>query len=294
MMPATRAIPKELLPVGRKPAIAWIIEEALEAGIDRIIVISSPRKPAIDAYLLSEREPRKTFGRQKRTRQRGSSTESVPSDPFQIYPAQPDQIISNPMHTNPIEIIYQPEPKGLGDAVRIAHSVLGSEPFALLLPDELLIGGSRLLSTMLDDFERTGQSGVSLLEVDRSEISSYGCAAIAPSSYGDERLKVTGCVEKPEPFAAPSCYALCGRYVLGHEVLSLLGQIEPDESGEIQITTALNRAAGNCGLAGFVVREEDGRIDIGNWEGWLEANSRLFANEQPFEAMAIASSMTVD
>lgn len=255
MLPATRAVPKELLPVGRKPAIEWVLEEASEAGIDWFVIVSSPRKPAIDAYLLSR------------------------SDPAGILDAIEGTRGGEPPEGH-IELIHQSEANGFGDAVRLAHSVLGTEPFALLLPDELLLGGARLLKVMLDDFRRTGQSGVSLLEVDRTEISAYGCAAVGSNAFGAERLDVTGCVEKPDPYDAPSNYALSGRYVLGPDVLDLLESIDADETGEVQLTTALNRAASRSPLAGFVVRDEDGRVDVGNWEGWLDANSRLFASDE--------------
>ena len=255
MLPATRAVPKELLPVGRKPAIEWVIEEATEAGVDWFVVVSSPRKPAIDAYLLGRNET--SVG------QEGGK-----------WPCTTE------IHGGNIELIHQPMARGLGDAVRLAHSILGSEPFALLLPDELLLGGSRLLSAMFEDFERTGQSSVSLLEVEPSEIKAYGCARLAPKTFGDERLLVTGCVEKPDPYAAPSSFALSGRYVLGPDVLDLLEGIEADARGEVQITPALDQAAQKNGLAGFVVREEDGRVDVGNWEGWLSANARAFESEE--------------
>jgi UTP--glucose-1-phosphate uridylyltransferase len=252
MLPETKAVPKELLPVGGKPAIQWALDEAREAGIDRFVVVSSRHKPAIAAYLLGP---------------------NCASDPF-CGRARPDRAdLSN----SNIEIVYQPFALGLGDAVRIARSVVGSEPFALLLPDEILLGGARLLRTMIDDFTFTGRSGVSLLHVDRADIGSYGCAAVAPIPENLERFLVTACVEKPQPFEAPSSFALSGRYVLAPEVLDLLDSLEPDEHGEVQITEALDRAARATALVGFEVRKQDGRVDVGNWPGWLDANIRAFA-----------------
>jgi len=252
MMPASSAIPKELFPVGRKPAIQWAINEALDAGIEQILVVSSSRKPSIAAYFLGDRQTDTVFGRASWRRR-------------------------NILPNSQVRIVNQPTARGLGDAVHIAHLALGSEPFALLLPDEILLGGSRLLRVMLDDYERTGDSGVSLLQVDQSEIGSYGCAVVDSNSYGDERLRVSACIEKPDPSTAPSCFALSGRYVLGSDVLDLIGEVKPDRRGEVQLTSALNRAASTFGLAGFVVREEDGRVDVGNWQGWQEANVRCFS-----------------
>lgn len=264
MLPATRAVPKELLPVGRKPAIEWAISEAIDAGIDWFVIVSSPRKPAIDAYVLGLNDP-----------------ETIPN------------VSKPPLATEfaggHIELIHQPVARGLGDAVRLAHSVLGAEPFALLLPDEILLGGSRLLKSMLDDFEHTGQSGVSLLEVDRSEIGSYGCAAIDENLSSGERLRITRCIEKPNPTIAPSCYALSGRYVLGADVLDLLDGVEADRGGEVQFTPALDEAAMKWGLAGFIVRDEDGRVDVGNWDGWLEANARLFSTDDSDDILTSAA-----
>lgn len=263
MLPASSAVPKELLPVGRKPAIQWAINEALDAGIEQILVISSARKPSIAAYFFGNKRTDDLFSRSNR-RRRGMLPNSQ------------------------VRIINQPSARGLGDAVRIAHLALGSEPFALLLPDEILLGGSRLLRVMLDDFERTGKSGISLLRVDPAEIEFYGCAEVTPDPYDDERLSVTACIEKPSPLAAPSCFAISGRYVLGTDVLDLLDTAEAGETGEVQLTPALDRAASTGGLAGFVVREEDGRVDVGNWHGWQEANVRCFAddaaNETPVPA----------
>ncbi|HUY06800.1 MAG TPA: sugar phosphate nucleotidyltransferase [Acidimicrobiales bacterium] len=257
MLPASSAVPKELLPVGRKPAIQWAINEALDAGIEQILVISSSRKPSIAAYFFGNKRSEDLFGRSNR-RRRG--------------------ILPN----SQVRIVNQPSARGLGDAVRIAHLALGAEPFALLLPDEILLGGSRLLRVMLDDFERTGESGISLLRVDPTMIEFYGCAQVTPGP-DDERLSVTACIEKPHPLTAPSYFAISGRYVLGPDVLDLLDTVEADETGEVQLTTALDLAASTGGLAGFVVREEDGRVDVGNWQGWQEANVRCFADDAALE-----------
>lgn len=268
MLPATRAVPKELLPVGRRPAIEWAISEAIDAGIDNFVVVSSQRKPAIDAYIRTLEDPEEV-PEMLRPRRR------VGRDDIRV------------------ELIHQEDARGLGDAVRLAHSLMGTEPFAVMLPDEILLGGARLLRSMLRDFEHTEQSGISLLQVDHSEIGSYGCAVIDPNLSSRERLRVIGCVEKPDPLDAPSSYALSGRYVIGMEVLDLLDEVQPDEKGEIQFTPALNRAAIERGLAGFIVREDDGRVDVGNWEGWLEANARLLSSGANEDVLASATNREI-
>ncbi len=240
MMPASAAVPKELFPVGCQPTIRWSALEIAEAGIEQLIVVSSPLKPAMDAYLAG---------------------------PLSVELPQ--------LH---IEVVHQPVARGLGDAVRLASSLLGGEPFAVLLPDEILLGGARLLRAMLADYERSGQSSVSLLEVERSDIGSYGCAAVTPRGGSEDQWIITSCIEKPEPASAPSNLAISGRYVLGPDVLEPLKEVVPDHRGEVQLTDALAIAASSTHLAGFRVLEEDGRVDVGNWAGWLDATGRLGAS----------------
>jgi len=255
LLPATKAVPKELFPVGGRPAIAWALSEAAEAGIERVVVVSSPRKSAIERYL--DREVQAVGG----------------------AAAQPDSSRSFPQ----VSVVYQRSPAGLGDAVRVGRLAVGAEPFAVILPDEILLGGGRLLREMLDGYEHTGRSQVSLLAVEPDEIGSYGCAELAPGPPAGWRLAVAGCVEKPDPAAAPSHYALSGRYVLGPQVLDELDALEPGARGEVQLTEALDRTARRLGLDGVEVRAEDGRLDVGNWQGWLEANVRLLG-ERPARA----------
>ena len=181
LLPATRAVPNELFPVGGRPAIEWALSEAAEAGIERVVIVSSPRKSAIEAYL--EREVRAADGPV------GPATEPAGPRPFPR-----------------VTVVHQLTPAGLGDAVRVGRAAVGTEPFAVLLPDEILLGGGRLLREMLDGYERTGRSQVSLLSVEPDEISSYGCAELAPGLRQERHVPVAGCVEKPMPAAAPSNY----------------------------------------------------------------------------------------
>jgi UTP--glucose-1-phosphate uridylyltransferase len=238
MHPATKAVPKELLPVGRQPALQWAIDEALSVGIDHLVVVSSPRKPAIAEYLAD------------------LSAEGS------------------------IDVVYQQVPAGLGDAVRIARDYLESESFAVLLPDEVLLGSGRLLSAMLDEHARTGRSNVGLLRVNREEISSYGCAVVDDRRVSRSGVAVSGCVEKPAPSEAPSTFALSGRYVLGPDVLSQLDFVAPGTFEEVQLTDALDRAARRGGIDGSEVEPADGRFDVGNWDGWLAANVQLFSQKE--------------
>jgi UTP--glucose-1-phosphate uridylyltransferase len=234
MLPATRAVPKELLPVGTQPAIQWAVDEAVAAGIERCVIVSSLRKPSIEAY-FEEQDP----------------------------------------HDCAIEIVNQPTAAGLGDAIQTARGAFGNDPVAVLLPDEVLLGGARLLRAMLDDFTRTGCSNVSVMPVAREEIGAYGCADLTPRPGADLSYDIVACVEKPTLDDAPSSFALSGRYVLGPDVLDALGRVRRDPRGEVQLTDALDAVARTRGLVGIEVLPSDGRVDVGNWDGWLEANNRL-------------------
>lgn len=235
MLPASEAVPKELFPVGGVPALQWVLDEAESAGIERLVVVSSPRKPEIAAYLTGRRP---AFGE--------------------------------------FELVVQQEPLGLGDAIRVARHAVGDEPFAVLLPDEILLGGGRLLGEMLDAFSHHGRSVVSAMAVDREEIAAYGVIVPAEPKEPDGP-SVVGCVEKPDPESAPSLLALSGRYVLGRDVLDVLDGVGPGAKGEVQLTDGLDRAARSAGIDSVDVREDDGRVDVGNWQGWLDANVRTLA-----------------
>jgi len=234
MLPASSAVAKELFPVGGVPALQWVLDEASGAGIERLVVVSSPRKPEIAAYLTGR-----------------------------------------PLAFSEFELVVQQEPKGLGDAIRVARQAVGDQAFAVLLPDEILLGGGRLLSEMLGVFNKNGRSVVSVMKVPREEVSAYG--VIVPSEADGTGPSVVGCVEKPAQKEAPSLFALSGRYVLGHDVLDVLGDLGPGAKGEVQLTDGLDRAARSTGIDSVEVSEEDGRVDVGNWQGWLDANVRTLA-----------------
>jgi UTP--glucose-1-phosphate uridylyltransferase len=255
MRPATHAVPKELLPVGGRPAIDWILTEAWSSGIEHVIVVTSPRKWMIDEYLECH-------------------------DPICGTP-EPSGGIERPLQ---ISCVEQSEPRGLGDAIRRGAAVVPGVPIAVLLPDELMLGGALLLSSMLGHHEHTGSSIVSLAEVPTDEIESYGCARIGRPVDGG--VAVTGCVEKPASNEAPSRFALCGRYVLEPCVVAHLGLLGADGSGEIPLTPALDRAGRRGELLGCAVTPSDGRVDVGNWSGWLDANRFAFApsGERPLLA----------
>lgn len=227
--PITRTVPKELLPVMATPALQLVVEECAGAGIDHVVLVSSHAKPAIAAFALDV-------------------TEHMPG--------------------MRVSVAYQDEPLGLGHAIGCARDAVGAEPFAVLLPDELM-GDSSLLSQMIQVCEGTGGSVVGLKQVPRDEVSVYG--VVAPAGLIDEAgvIALAGMVEKPAVEDAPSDLIIIGRYVLTPDVFGLIDQVQPGAKGEIQITDALRMQAESGPFHGVLSRIR--RHDTGNPLGWLMA-----------------------
>lgn len=250
MRPASAAVPKELLPVGGRPAIDWILDELRRCAIERVLVVTSPLKPAIESYLSNHTASR-------RGDRQGDSSPAGELD---------------------IELVVQRSPRGLGDAILVARQVMGRGPMVVMLPDELMLGRSTLLESMLTYHRHRNRTVVGLLEVPRCEIGSYGCAEVVGRD-DDGALTIASCVEKPDPLVAPSNMALCGRYVLHDDALDALSEVAPDHRGEVQLTPALDAVARRGRLDGIEVQERDVRVDVGSWPGWLEANQFAFGPE---------------
>lgn len=186
-----------------------------------------------------------------------------------------DAYVTSGACAHPARLVAQREPRGLGDAVLVGARDHAGEPVAVLLPDELLLGGSRLLRSMLDLAAREQRSVVSVMEVARDDVSAYGCARLTGVEVDGEPL-AGGFVEKPMPESAPSRLVLTGRYVLGPDVIEEIEDTPPDATGEIQLTGALDRAARRRAVICVRVRRSDMRLDVGTWPGWLHANEVAF------------------
>jgi len=247
-LPATKAVPKELMPIFDTPAIQLVMDEAIGAGATRIVIVTSPNKPAIEQYVQPSPDVVKRVRDTGRT-ELAARLERIGRD---------------------VEVVFalQDEPRGLGHAVSCAREQVGNEPFMLLLPDELM-GGPALLSQMVAMCERDDKSVVGLKQVPMSEVASYGVVTTisAPSATGE--VTVTGVVEKPKPEESPSDLILIGRYVLMPEMFDLLAGLKPAASGEIQLTDALLLGANERKVLG-VVSDID-RYDTGTPLGWLKA-----------------------
>lgn len=234
--PATRAIPKELLPIVDTPALQLIVDEAVEAGMHRIVIVTSRSKPAIEAYVAAAPD---VIGRR---RGEGPELEVV--------------------------ICYQDQPRGLGHAVACAREAVGDEPFAVLLPDEIM-GDPSLLARLADDCTATGGSVVGLKQVPIEQVSSYGVVDPKGGPDASGRVAIAGMVEKPTVADAPSDLIIIGRYVLTPDVFDALETVMPGASGEIQLTDALRVQASSGPFHGVI--SDVRRFDTGTPFGWLTA-----------------------
>lgn len=256
-LPATKAVPKELMPIGDTPAIQIIIDEALGAGIEHIVVVSSRSKPAIEAYFTADDALVAAL------REQGKDDVA-------------DRLAAIGRDWR-VTIVYQDEPRGLGHAVGCSREAVGDEPFAVLLPDELM-GDSSLLAHMNGVCASTGGSVVGVKQVPRHQVSSYG--VLAPKGPIDDEgvIPVADLVEKPPVHAAPSDYILIGRYVLTPDVFDEIDRLTPGAGGELQLTDALRAQAARSPFSG--VLSQTARYDTGTPVGFLEA-AIAFALQHP-------------
>jgi len=247
-LPVTKAVPKELLPIGDTPAIQLIIDEAIGAGIEHVVVVSSRSKPAIERYF-----------------ERDDELIAAMRDKGKDDVAERLARIGRDWR---VTITYQDNPRGLGHAVGCARAAVGDEPFAVLLPDELM-GDSSLLAQMNGVCARSGGSVVGVKQVPRDEVSAYGVLDPSGPIDDDGVIPVRDLVEKPAVDVAPSEYILIGRYVLTPDVFDEIDQLAPGSGGELQLTDALRAQAARSPFHGVLSRIE--RYDTGNPVGFLEA-----------------------
>jgi len=251
-LPATKAQPKEMLPLLDKPAIQYVVEEAVHAGLTDILIITGRGKRPIEDH----------FDR------------SIELEHFLESKGKFEELKQVREITDMASIHYirQRDPLGLGHAVSVAEDHVGGEPFAVLLGDDIMAESNPLLSEMLRVHERYGRSVLAAMEVSREEIRLYGC--IEPEFVEDDRLaRVLSVVEKPEPENAPSNLAAIGRYVLTPEIFDALRDLEPGVGGEIQLTDAINALAQQQAVYAYVF--EGGRFDVGNKLDYMKAMIEL-------------------
>jgi UTP--glucose-1-phosphate uridylyltransferase len=254
-LPATKAMPKEMLPVVDKPAIQYVVEEAAQAGIDDILVIIGRNKNAISNHFDSVPELEAKLAEKGDTGRLARVLQS--SDLADIH------------------FVRQGEPKGLGHAVLRARTHVGDSSFAVLLGDDLIDERDPLLVDMIAAHERTGAAVIALMEVDPASIHLYGAAAVEPTDT-DGVVRVTDLVEKPAAEDAPSNLAVIGRYVLPASVFGILENTPPGKGGEIQLTDALQVLAterGGPGVVGVIFGGR--RYDTGDRVDYIKAIVQL-------------------
>ncbi len=257
-LPATKAMPKEMLPVVDKPAIQYVVEEAVGAGIEDILIIIGRNKNNLANHFDSVPEL------EDKLRAKGDASKLAK--------------VEHSSELADIHFVRQGEPKGLGHAVLRAKAHVGDHPFAVLLGDDLIDERDPLLAKMLEEHRRTGAAIVALMEVDPEQIHLYGCAVAEPTDDPDV-VKVGGLVEKPAQEDAPSNLAVIGRYVLAPNVFDVLEHTEPGKGGEIQLTDALQELAADPngpGVYGVIFRGR--RYDTGDRVDYIKAIVQLAAD----------------
>lgn len=246
--PVTKAVPKELLPIVDVPAIQLVIDEAVAAGCDHIVVVSHVSKTPIERYLTPDeavvakvRDSGRT-GMAERLGRIGSDVK--------------------------ISVVHQDAPRGLGHAVGCARAAVGNVPFAVLLPDEVM-GDASLLGSLADSVASTGTGAVGLMRVPADEVSAYGVITPSASSPHEGPFEIVDVVEKPRREDAPSNLIIIGRYVLTPDIFDEIDRLAPHANGEIQLTDALRAQADRSPLTGLLNRSK--RWDTGTPMGWLTA-----------------------
>jgi UTP--glucose-1-phosphate uridylyltransferase len=250
-LPATKAQPKEMLPVVDKPAIQYVVEEAVAAGIDDILIITGRNKRTLEDHFD------RNFELEHQLQAKGKTGDL--------------SLVVELAELADIHFVRQGEPLGLGHAVSVARKHVGDAPFVVMLGDDIMDEHSTVLTDMIKGFDDHGSSVVALMEVEPEAISAYGCAAVREQS--GSLCEITEIVEKPAVDVAPSNLAVMGRYLFTPEIFDHLAEVQPGVGGEIQLTDAIQRQLQNGTVYGFTFA--DGRFDIGKKIDYLRATVEL-------------------
>lgn len=250
LLPATKTMPKEMLTIVDRPLIQYAVDEAREAGVEQLIFVTGRGKASLVDYFDMAYELERTMG------DKGKSL-----DPLASSHARFGELVT----------VRQQQPLGLGHAVWCARDIVGDEPFAVLLPDDLMVGKPGALKQMVDAYNKLGGNIVCAEEVPADKTSSYGI--VDPGSRDGNVTEVKGLVEKPDPSVAPSNIGVIGRYILQPEVMEALSAHEKGAGGEIQLTDAMAKLIGSQPFHAVTVEAD--RHDCGNKKGFVLANLAL-------------------
>lgn len=256
-LPATKSVPKELLPVHDRPLIEYAVDEARAAGIERFVFVNARSKHALERHFLPD-------------------------------PVLEAELMAKGKHAalkkirdlelgDRLTVVYQDKPLGLGNAVLCARRIVGNAPFAVLLPDDFILADRPCLAQMIEAWSDIGGNLVATMDVGRERISSYGCLDVV--SERDGILTARGVVEKPAPEKAPSSHAVIGRYILQPGIFERLVVTAPGAGGEIQLTDAIAAESRVTGLHGFAFRGR--RFDCGQPAGMAEATLAVSTLSEP-------------
>ena len=257
-LPATKASPKEMLPVVDKPLIQYGVEEAIQSGIGNIIIVTGRGKAAMEDHFDVSYELEQLLGSKKKT------------ELLKVA-----RSIAEMAH---ISYVRQKEALGLGHAVLRAKELVGHEPFAVVLSDDVIMAQKPCIRQLVDVHEQYGASVLALMEVPKEQISAYGVVDAEPVPGNDRLFKIRNMVEKPKAADAPSNLAIIGRYVLAPEIFSYLESTEAGSGGEIQLTDGLKHLLRDRPIYGF--KFEGKRFDAGDKLGFLKATVEFALERQ--------------
>ena len=260
-LPASKAIPKEMLPIIDKPLVQYAVEEAVNVGINEIIFITSPEKFSIKNHFKKNKE---------------IETKLVKSGKNDLA------MVANPEMFSKVSFYYinQKKQNGLGDAIQHAESIIGNSPFAILLPDDLFISKKSCLQQLIDAYVLNKSSAIAVNVIDKNNIHKYG--VIKPKERISEIIKIEDIVEKPIANDAPSDLAVCGRYILNSSIFRHLKSVKPDKSDEIQLTDAIKSMLSEEEIYGVLYDGE--KFDCGSKEGFVHATIALALRDESISA----------
>ena len=252
-LPATKAQPKAMLPLIDRPAIQYVVEEAVQAGIDQILIVGGRGTRAVGDHF--DRAPELEALLERTGKHDALAQVRSLADLASLH------------------FVRQGEARGLGHAISLGAAFVGDEPFAVLLPDDLMIDDAKLLTSMVDAYATHGGSVVAFRDVPRAEISAYGCADVDPEPVAEGLFRLRAMVEKPPADSAPSTFAATGRYVLSPAIFECLEKVEPGKGGEIQLTDAIESLLQREPV--FAIVFDEGRYDVGTPLDYLKATVEL-------------------